>query len=533
MTQDPKNKKLIINSEQLEKRVALLNRNRLEEYHIERNTDEQLVGSVYLGRIVNLEPSLQAAFVDIGYEKNAFLHYWDMLPASYDLIKGQDKAHGQPRGKSGRFEKYLHEFRNKIDSKQGKKIQIEDIPKLFPAGSEILVQVTKGPIGTKGPRVSTNITIPGRYLVLIPFADNIGLSGKISDSTERRRIRKILSSLDIPEGMGCICRTVGIGRKAVHFKRDLEFLLGLWEQVEDPGKKVKPPYLFYKEPDIIGRTLRDFMTEDIDEILVDNKDDFDFLRKQLSKTSDRKMSSRVKHYRKAEPIFDYFNVEEQIIGIFSREIQLPGGGYICIDETEALISIDVNTGKMRGKDQAGTILDLNLKACDEIARQLRLRNIGGLVVIDFIDMRPSSHRKQVLSKMRKLVKEDSAHTKVLPISSLGLMEMTRQRENESLRDTIHDLCPYCDGRGRIKSPTTMSVEIQRRLRETLKRYSRNRDLQVRVIIHPTILARLKNEDAQLFDDLERKYGKSLSFRGDGMLHLEEFKLIDPETGEEY
>ncbi len=531
-----KNKQIIINCEKLETRVAQLNQGKLQEYQLERKEDGPVVGSVYLAKIENLAPSLQAAFVDIGAEKNAFLHYWDMLEATYD--SAETVVPDAPQGGQHRHRRHRRVERTDLLSKYlktkndaGGKIRVEDIPRLFKPGTEIIVQVTKGPIGTKGPRVSTNISIPGRYLVLLPFSQHMGISKKIENPEERRRIRKILSELDIPPGMGCICRTFGEDRKEIFFKHDLDVLLELWDRA---GKdKLRAPCVIFQEPNLLERTMRDFLTEDIDEIVVDDPDAYGQIRSFITRIVSDKVAGRVRLYNRARPIFEEFGVESQISAIYERKIPLPSGGYICIDETEALVSIDVNSGSLKGTDQADTILRTNLEACDEIARQLRLRNIGGLLVIDFIDMRSPRSRDAVYKKMRMLAKEDRARSRIYPISQLGLMEMSRQRDYESLRETVFDACPHCGGRGKIKSAFTMSVEIQRDLNEILRKYHKEKDFAVRVIVHPAILARMKNEDAAFLDDMERKYGSQLTFRGDTSLHPEEYKLVDPATGVEY
>lgn len=532
-----KNKQLIINCEKLETRVALMKNSSLEEYQIERTNDKNIVGSVYLGRILKLEPSLQAAFVDIGAEKNAFLHYWDMLPSSYEMfenIKNEQHLSGVKNRRSHHYELFSARLKELKKIQRGGRIRLEDIPRLFPEKSEILVQVTKGPIGTKGPRVNTNISIPGRYIVLLPFSDHIGISKKIDEDKERRRLKEIILEFDIPDGMGCICRTFGEGRKAVFFKRDLDVLLELWERgIGGTDNKMKAPCIVYQEPNLVERTMRDFLTEDIDEIVVDDVNSYNYIRDFIGKIVSDKMAGKVSLYRGDAPLFEKYGVEKQISGIYEREIPLRSGGRICIDETEALIAIDVNSGSLKGKSQAETIFRTNTEACDEIARQLRLRNIGGLVVIDFIDMRSAADRDSILKKMRHLLMDDRAKSKIYQISQLGLMEMTRQRDNESLRETVFDSCPYCDGRGKVKSAISMSVEIQRRLQNILRKYKKDKELSIRVIMHPTVLARMKNEDERFLADLESKYGRELSFRGDPSLHLEEFKLIDPDTEVEY
>ncbi|MFA6103738.1 MAG: Rne/Rng family ribonuclease [Victivallaceae bacterium] len=544
-------KQIILNCEKLETRFAMLNNGRLEEYQIERGQCEPRVGSVFLGKIVNLEPTLQAAFVDIGTGKNAFLHYWDMMPSGDEVEddfaeeheKNEKPLEAKNKKRTSFSEKLRRvlgqatgskQLREKERSRRRKKITMKDIPEMFPQGTELLVQVVKGPIGTKGPRVTTNISIPGRYLVLLPYSDHIGLSSKIDNAQERQRLKKILSELDVPEGMGLICRTVGEGRKAIFFKHDLDMLLDYWHKVELVMSKGVVPSIVYSEPNLLECTVRDFITDDIDQIIVDDDTAFHAIHNALIKFGGTRTARKVVMYDRDIPIFERFKVKEQVNDIFKRQVQLSGGGYICIDETEALIAIDVNTGKGRKLgDQPETILQTNLEAAEEVARQLRLRNIGGLVVIDFIDMRSAHDRENVFKHMKKLVKDDRAKTKLLPLSKLGLMEMTRQREHESLKDTLYDPCPYCDGSGNIKSAMSMSVEIQRRLNEVLRRRNAKTGISVRVIMHPDILARLKNEDADLLQELESKYGKNLSFRAESVLHHEEFKLVDPDTNVEY
>lgn len=546
-----KNKKqIILNCEELETRFALLRNGRLEEYEIERrDEDELLAGSIYLGRITHLEKKLEAAFVDIGAAKNAFLHYKDMLPASYDMLddirhmeadgalpakrrkKGSmlSKVADRIRGLVGKTNKAqrLKEFETKLHSG---KITVADIPKMFPENSELLVQITKGPIGTKGARVSTNITIPGRYLVLLPYSDHIGLSSRIDDRKERDRLRKILAKLDVPEGMGLICRTIGEGHKTEDFEKDLQMLLKIWESASNALEEKCAPAIVYREPDLLERTVRDFLSDDIDEIVVDNPEAARKLKADFAEFGC--YDTRITLSNRAQPVFERYKVSEQVATVFNRVVQLPSGGYICIDEAEALVAIDVNSGKNKNaKDQPENILRTNLEAAEEIARQVRLRNVGGLVVIDFIDMRTQRDREAVQKAMAKYVEQDRAKTRLLPISKFGLMEMTRQREHESVKDAVYDPCPYCDGTGRVKSPVSMSVEIQRRLKELLKRKSRN--MSVRVIMHPTVLMRLKNDDAELLKDLEDRYGKDLSFRADPTMHMEQFKLVNPDTNQEY
>ncbi len=350
--------KLIINCEKLEKRVALIENGQLEEYNIERETERNIVGSIFKGRVKNIEHGLKAMFVDIGFEKNAFLHFWDALPAALDSgIEQVDR----PGGK-----------------KQQKRITADDIPKIYPVGSEVLVQVTKGPISNKGPRITTNISLAGRYLVFMPYSDQSGISRKIEAPKERERLRKILKELDVPEGMGVIVRTVGEGQRARYFVRDLGLLVEQWKQIEEAMNAKPAPTCVFREPDLIERTVRDFLTDEIDAVVCDDPAAVQRMQELVGHIS-RRSRSRIELYSEPQPIFEKFGVQKQIDDAFHRQVWLKCGGYIVIDETEALIAIDVNTGRNKGgKDVEKTILQTNLEAADEIARQLRLRNIGGL-----------------------------------------------------------------------------------------------------------------------------------------------------------
>ena len=506
-------KEVIINAESLETRVGVLEEGKLEEFTIERTTEERLVGSIFKGKVRNLEDGLKAAFVDIGFEKNAFLHYWDIVPNNFDsgveVVEREGKRRERPR------------------------ITQKDIPRLYPPGSEIIVQVTKGPIGTKGPRVTTNLVLPGRYLVLLPNSDQSGISRKIENPQERQRLKKILRSLTIPEGMGVIMRTVGEGQQARYFVRDLALLLEEWHGIQEKIKSQPAATCVFQEPDLIERTVRDFLTEDVERIVVDSSKAYDRMREMISRISKRS-ASKVKVYSESQPIFDRFNITRQLENTFSRQVHLKSGGHIVVDETEALVAIDVNTGRHKsGRDQESTIFKVNLEAADEICRQLRLRNMGGLIVLDFIDMKSRRDQQAVYQRIKEGLRRDKAKTHVLPISQLGLLEMTRQRHSESVRAAVYDDCPYCKGRGKVKSSITMSVEIQRKLSEILKKRSRDEsDFQLRIVVNSTVLERLRTEDEKLLIELEKRYFGKLSFRADPAMHAEQFKIVNVATNEE-
>ncbi len=508
----PKNQTniLVINHERLETRVAYLEDSALEEFSIERRTSRNIVGSIFKGRVTNIEQGLKAMFVDIGFEKNAFLHFWDAIPGVDSNIETVE------RNKGGR---------------RRPRIQAKDIPTIYPVGSEVMVQVTKGPIGTKGPRITTNISLAGRYLVFMPYHDQSGISRKIEDPKERDRLRKILHKLELPDGTGVIMRTAGEGQRARYFVRDLHILLEQWTRIEEASQKRKAPAQLFEEPDVVERTVRDFLTDEIHAVYCDDAEAVERM-KTLTQQISRNAHKRIYHFREPVPVFEKFGIEKALADAFHRQVWLPCGGYIVIDETEALVAIDVNTGRNKGaKDMDKTILQTNLDAADEISRQLRLRNMGGLIVADFIDMRQQRDRQAVYQRLRERLKRDKAKTHVLPVSQLGLIEMTRQRAQESLSDAMFQNCPHCSGRGVIKTPETMSVEVQRRLNHVMRKYLDSVH-EFRVTVAPEVLQRLRTEDDELLVELERRYAGRLTFRADPSYHTEKFVVADAQSGRE-
>ena len=513
-------RELIINSEPLEKRVALLEDGMLDKFEIERPDEERMVGAIFKGKIQNLEPGLKAAFVDINQPKNAFLHYWDIIPdASADSSI-----------------EIVRENRSAEQKKRSAKVSINEIPKHFPIGTDIIIQITKDQIGSKGPRTTTNIAIPGRYLVLMPNAGQCGISRKIEDRKERDRLKEILRSLTIPEGMGVIIRTAGEGKKARFFVRDFHILLKKWRSIQEKIENSDGPCMLYQEPDLIERTVRDFLTEEVERVLVDDEEDHERIRNLVADISPRS-KNKVALFAEDIPIFERFNIERQIEQTFDRNVPLPSGGEIVIEETEALVAIDVNTGSHRGKSKDGKdfIVNCNIEAAKEAARQIRLRNIGGLLILDFIDMKNKRDRQSVLNTMRDCLSGDKAKSHVLPISQLGIMQMTRQRHSESKSSGLYIPCPYSNGRGVVKSPRTMSIEIQRRIVSICKHNLRDHEdetLELLVLLHPDNLHRLKNEDRQHLLEIEHIYNCRLSFRSDITYHIENFKVLNAKTGNE-
>ncbi len=508
-------RELVINGETLEKRVALLTNGVLDKFEIEHKGENRMVGAVFKGRVQNLEAGLKAAFVDIGQPKNAFLHYWDMLPAANDsqveFIRDNESA----------------------EQKQRKaRYQAKDIPQLFPAGSDIVIQVVKDQIGTKGPRSTTNIALPGRYVVLMPFSGACGVSRKIEDASERERLKDILRSLTIPEGMGVIIRTAGEGKQARWFVRDLHMLLLRWQKiVEKINQPDRRPVLLHSEPGLIERTVRDFLTEEVDRILVDNEEDFRLVQELVGEVSPRSRS-RVELYSDPIPVFERYNIERKIEQLFQRRVPLPSGGEIVIDETEALTAIDVNTGshKGAGKDGKDYIVQANLEAVTEAARQIQLRNLGGLIMIDTIDMKNPKDRKKVFDQLREAMENDRAKHQILPISQLGVLQMTRQRHTESNTTSMYTGCPHCQGRGIVKNPRTVSVEVQRKLLSVIRKlretHGPDKELEINILLHPVNLERIVTEDRDFFRDLMKSCKVRLGTKADPTYSVESFRLFD-------
>ena len=519
-------REIIINVEKLETRVAVMENGRLEEFMVEHPEAERLVGSVFKGRVQNLENDLQAAFVDIGLKKNAFLHYWDMTPDADALIDDDDGERDRERNakqKSGRKPPRLSD---------------EEIAKRFPPGSEIIVQVTKGPISTKGPRITANLSIPGRYLVMMPGAKDPhgaplrGVSKKIGDANERKRLKKILDRLPLPENVGLVVRTVGAGATARAFARDLRSLLSIWNEMQGNVKNLRTPCCIFQEPDLCERVIRDWLTEDVDSIIIDDAERYESMREVAAHVS-RRARAKIRRYDGETGIFEHFGIERQLRDAFARQVPLKSGGYLVIDETEALIAVDVNTGHYKGNgSQEEAIREVNLEAVDEVARQLRLRNIGGLVILDLIDMKSRKHQREVCRALKEALKRDRARTNVLDISELGLLEMSRQRQDSSILSQLTSTCPYCRGSGLVKSPMAISIEIQRRLVTLLRKAEADKKpFEPKIVIAPQVMQRLRTEDSAILAQLQKEFDTRLTFVSELHRHPEAFSILDAATSQ--
>ncbi len=495
---------IIVNAGREETRVALLENSLVTEIYIDRKKDRGIAGNVYKGRIMKVLPGMQAAFIDIGLEKSAFLYVGDVFDSSSEYT---------PLMEDEGLELEVETKRKRAHANQ-----IED---LLQEGQEILVQVSKEPISTKGARVTTYISIPGRYLVMMPGVNHIGVSRRIENSEERKRLREIVSRLRKPN-TGYIIRTASQGRSEEDFVADIEFLSRLWDNVQKKKERVSAPALLHNELDLVFRVIRDVFTRDVDRMVIDSPDEYQRVREFVDSYIPP-LSRRVKPYDGDDPIFDHYGVEIEISRALGRKVWLKSGGYIIVDQTEALAAIDVNTGRYVGKRTLeDTILKTNLEAVREIAYQLRLRNMGGIVVLDFIDMEREDNRRKVYSALQEALSNDKAKTTISHISPIGLIEMTRKRIRESLGRTLCEPCPYCDGRGYIKSSRTMCYEV---LRELRRAFSSADEKKALVTVNSVVADMLYDEERLGVEELEKEFQKKIVIKADPNLHQEQYEVV--------
>jgi len=476
-------KKMLINViDREESRIAIIENSALEEIYVESTRPGAHVGDIYKGKVVNVSQSLQAAFVDFGPGKNGFLHISDIMPALHwkDI-----------------YEKKRTPSRPKADKK------ITDVLKV---GDEVVVQITKSAIDAKGPALTTCLSLPGRFLVLTPGIGRRGVSRKIEDEAMRQKMRKILDTLRAPKNCGLILRTAGMGQPKRELQRDLRYLHRLHSAVQKRIKRTAAPAEIYRENDIVIRTIRDNFSEDIDEIIIDSELFFrkavDFMRQIMPR-----FMKRIIRYTEDEPLFHKYKIEKEIEKISSRKVMLPCGGYIVIEQTEALVAIDVNSGSYhRKKDSEAAAYEINMEAAAEIARQVRLRDLGGVIINDFIDMRDAGHMRDVEKTLSESLKRDRARTSMLRISKFGIIEMTRQRMRPNLTRSFYVDCLYCEGRGKVKSTENMALGVLRQIRSLL---SRGNVSEIRVKVNPEICRFLQNEKRSELFEIERNFSKRI------------------------
>lgn len=526
-------REILINGGHRETRVAILEDDRLVEILYDRPDKSRSVGDIYLGRVEAILPGIQAAFVDIGKEKSAFLHASDLLEpddddegdgggegerkdGDHNAAAADTKAKGKGNGGGRRSNGGGRRMRER-----GRR-SIPNVAEVLSKGEQILVQVSKEPISTKGSRVTRQISIPGRFLVFMPYASRVGVSRKIENREQRSTLRQMVQNV-LPKGAGgVIVRTVAEGITEQHFKREIDSLLKIWKKIERKRQYVRAPALVQREASMTRAIIRDLLSDKVDSLHVDSKELYNEIEEYL-KQVDPDMMDKVHLYRESTPIFDRYDIEAEIRGLFRSRVELPTGGSIIIQPTEALVSIDVNTGRYTGKkDPEKTILRTNLEAAREIARQLRLRDTGGIVVIDFIDMETKSHRDKVLNELRGLLARDRARTRAYAVSDLGLIQMTRQRVRPSLLHSQTAECPACAGTGRVFTPEI----VTRRLERTLRRAGQSdRDKRLAIRLHPEVALYLLEQEPRLMQALIKGTGLELEVRDDPMMRLDEFRLM--------
>ncbi|MDR1493327.1 MAG: Rne/Rng family ribonuclease [Planctomycetaceae bacterium] len=497
---------MLINVRQQEEcRIAVVENGCLEELYVERTNHENYVGNIYKGIVVNIEPSIQAAFVDFGVGRNGFLHISDIEPHYFQQAGFTE--HLKPQHQDSYRGRNHSQFDDMGYGRPRVKPPIQDV---FRRGDEILVQVIKEGLGTKGPTLSTYISIPGRYLVLMPSLGRVGVSRKIEDDDVRRKLRDIMNELKPPKGLGFIVRTAGAERTRKELARDLAYLLRLWTVIVNRIKKMPAPIDIYEESDMIIRTIRDIFTGDIDSIVVDESAAFERAKEFMQVMMPRYVD-RISLYDDKEPIFFKYGLDKEISHINKRRVYLAKGGSIVIDQTEALVAIDVNSGNYRADDNAEeTAFQINMMAAKEIARQLRLRDLGGVIVNDFIDMRREGHRRAVERELRNAVKRDRARTKILRTSPFGLIEMTRQRVRPSLKRSVYIECPCCHGSGVVKSVESMGLEVFRIL---ILAASCDDIKDVRVIVAEEVAEHLNNKKRNELAKIESNGKIQITIKG--------------------
>jgi ribonuclease G len=512
-------REILINATPRETRVAIIEDDQLVELLVDRPDARRMVGDIYLGRIEAVLPGIQAAFVDIGTEKSAFLHASDVLDPEEQKGKGKDDADADADADDDA------DGDDKPRRKRGSEIPIQDVVK---RGQDIIVQVSKEPISTKGPRVTADVSMAGRFLVYMPFAPSrVGVSRKIGERAERQRLRKMVEEILPEDSGGVIIRTVSEDATQETFKRELQTLMNQWKRIRKKTHFVRAPSLIHRETNLTRGLIRDLFSEKVEQVTVDSKQVFNEIQEYLKGVAPE-LGDRVKLYEEQVPLFDKANIEPEIRDLFKRRCDLPSGGYLIIEPTEALVSVDVNSGRYTGKkDPEKTILRTNLEAAREVARQLRLRDVGGIVVCDFIDMEVKANRDKVLQELRMHLGRDRARTKAFAVSELGLIEMTRQRVRQSHLQAMTEACAVCHGTGRVFTAETVVRRVERSIRRMQVEGRRDHML---VKLHPDVAMYLLEQERDFMKKLEKLAGFPVELRDDPLLRPDEFKLVVKSAG---
>lgn len=504
---------IILNVTEREARLALVENGQVAEFHVERKGERGIVGNIYKGRVIRVLPGMQAAFVDIGLPRAAFLYVGDIHHDVNDVNFMMDE---EDEDETLDEEDVIQEG---LTESFPVCTPIED---LIQEGQEILVEISKEPLGSKGARITSHISIPGRHLVFMPTVDHVGISRRIENETERQRLKDLITTMK-PPACGVIVRTVSENEGSEKLKRDMEFLEGIWNRIKEKEKRVPAPSLVYEDLDLCLRGVRDLFTENVDRLVIDNPEQHQRILEFMD-TFMPSLKPVVELYSGDEPIFDHFGIEMELNKALGRKVWLKSGGYINIDFTEALVAIDVNTGRYVGKrNLQDTILKTNLEAAKEIAYQLRLRNIGGIIIVDFIDMDRPADREKVSNALNDELRKDKQKTNILKISELGLVQMTRKRTRESLTRTLCEPCPYCDAKGFIKSQATVCYEI---LRAIARYLCDERSTNISVSAHPEVARILFEEESEALDRLQRRFSTRIHLHPDPNLYQEQFEIAN-------
>ena len=487
---------ILINVTPRETRVALVENGMLQELHIERSSRRGVVGNVYKGRVQRVMPGMQAAFVEIGLERAAFLHASDILRLP-QVQTGESEEPAPPTPPL-------------------------PISSLVQEGQEIVVQVVKDPIGSKGARLTTQISIPSRYLVLLPYSRVIGVSARIEDDVERVRLKTTMAELVNGSGLGYIVRTNAEGQSAEALAEDVDYLRRAWQVIGEASKSMKVGQRIYEDLSLPLWAVRDLMRKDVDKVRVDSRETFERLM-EFARQFMPDLAERVEHYSGERPVFDLYGVEDEIQRAMQNEVPLKSGGYLIIDQTEAMTTVDVNTGSFLGqRNLEETVYRTNLEAAQSVARQLRLRNLGGIIIIDFIDMTDDEHKRQVLRTLEKGLARDHTKTTVYDFSPLGLVEMTRKRTTESLERQLCEPCHECGGRGSLKTPETIIYEIFREITRAVRQFEAS---QLLVIASPKVVGKITDEESSAVAELEEFLGKGIRFQADEQYAQEQFDVV--------
>ncbi len=527
------NKEIIINSSTMQNRVAITEDGNLVDFFVENPEKQRMVGDIYLGRIARVLPGIRAVFIDIGLKHDAFLHFSDIgdrteaLQGIFDDDETDEDEEGdEPENKFSSVDsnEQLGEDNTKLDKPL---IREKQIPKLK-KGQEILVQILKEPVKDKGVRVTSSVSIPGRFCVLLPMDNKIGVSKKITDIRERKRLRKIARSI-IPEDCGLIIRTAAKDQDEDTLAGDLRYLVKIWEDIQEDAKKLDPPAILYKDLSTTISVIRDLFTPDVSKVFVDSKKLWKEIRNYVQFVQPS-LLDRIELYKDEEPIFEAFKIEEQIKTLMGRKVPLPSGGHIIIEHTEAMTVIDVNSGRYAAKkEQELNSLKTDLEAAREIVRQLRLRDIGGLIVVDFIDLEDEKNRKKIYDELKKEFKKDRAKTVVLPMTEFGLIQITRERVRENIVQSLTEVCPYCQGTGLLTKKSNVIHEIEK----WLQRYRlEGKHKFLKLIVHSSLGQKLKEGFISTLTKIQFKYFVRLKLIQDEKMNPSSFRIVVSRTGED-